>query len=664
MTRAAATDSKGLNPMLEPTRKQRFGRTGAAVSVVIGIAAGIGLALYGAISQLWASLPAVVAEAMRESLMLYLALFTLIAIGVVVAFGRHRVAESRQREAEKQLAQERERLSDVVELVGEGLALFDKEDRLVLCNRIYRGISPDVAKIMTPGVPFRDLVRSLCESEEIDAIADQTRQVKSSCVERHEHYREPFEMRLRDGRTLRVSEHRLSAGETLRMQSDVTELKRAQSSLQRLSTHDSLTGLLNRSFFEYRLEQALARSRRHGNKVAVLVVDLDRFKWINESLGYGAGDKLLSMIADCLRRHLRGGDTLARLGSDEFAVILERIDAWTESSASAQRILQALSSPITLGGSETVVSASIGIALFPEDAADGYTLLRNADAARRQAKRKGPNSYQYFTEDVNAKAVARFTLEKHLRDGLKNDELHVHYQPAVELASRRIVGMEALLRWKSPQLGQVPPDRFIPIAEQTGLISPIGEWVLKEACAQTKAWRERGLEPGRVFVNVSPSQFRLQNLEELVPRVLEETGLTPAEIGLEITETVLMDDVASALDTTRTLSAMGVKMVVDDFGIGYSSFSRLRRFPVKALKIDRTFVRDITTDPEALKIVSAIIATAHNLQITAVAEGVETRQQLSLLEARGCDEVQGFYLGRPAPAAAAARFLERDLRAH
>jgi len=434
---------------------------------------------------------------------------------------------------------------------------------------------------------------------------------------------------------------------------------RKQESLYRLAHYDVLTGLPNRLLFFDRLQQALSQASRHGTLLGVMLLDLDRFKAINDSFGHTAGDALLQSVSRRISACIRDGDTVARLGGDEFTLLLQDIRQAHHAALVAQKIIEALQQPFLFNGYEVVVNTSIGIALYPH-CQDAETLIKHADTAMYKAKEEGGNGYRFYTDEMSNADMRRLSLEAQLRKAIERDELVLHYQPQAEIVSGRLLGAEALLRWQHPEHGLIPPGEFIPLAEETGLIVPIGEWVLHAACAQNRAWQHAGLAPLRVAVNVSWRQFQRLDLLETIYKILEDTGLDSRYLEIELTEGVLMQDTVAALQTLHTLNAMGVLISIDDFGTGYSSLSYLKRFPIDMLKIDRSFVQDITTDPDDTAIVQAVIAMSHSLGIKVIAEGVETREQLDFLRRHQCDAVQGYCLSRPLPAEAFAQFL-RDM---
>jgi diguanylate cyclase (GGDEF)-like protein len=391
--------------------------------------------------------------------------------------------------------------------------------------------------------------------------------------------------------------------------------------------------------------------------MAMLFVDLDRFKLVNDTLGHGAGDKLLKEAAARLSRCVRTGDTAGRFGGDEFGAILTDLAKPGDAGLVAQKILDALAQPFNLDGQDAFISASIGITLFPNDGDNPEALVMNADTAMYRAKEQGRNIYHFFTREMNERALQRAQMEAALRRALERKEFLLHYQPKVDLKTGKICGLEALLRWRHPEKGVVLPGEFVPILEDTGLIVQVGEWAIREVCGQINIWRDDSLSVPPVTVNLSARQFQQKDLESTVRRILRETRVAPAFLQFELTESLLMQEPEAAARTLRGLRESGVKLSVDDFGTGYSSLAYLKRFPLDSLKIDRTFIRDITTDPEDAAITLAIIGLAHNLNVKVVAEGVETREQLELLRKNGCDEIQGYLFSRPTTADACARML-------
>ena len=453
----------------------------------------------------------------------------------------------------------------------------------------------------------------------------------------------------------------------------------AEQKIRRLAYYDPLTGLPNRAYLQDYLDTALAAASRYHRQLAVLYFDLDHFKRINDTLGHGAGDVLLEQTAarlvDCLRGSdliLRGAHrssaatsedqhSMAHFGGDEFILVLNSLDDAYGVARVARRLQDAFVAPFKLGSDELFVTASIGIAMYPDDGADAETLLRNADAAMVDAKQHGRNNYSFYMKEMNARARERLSLEGRLRKAIELEQFELHYQPQIDLRNNQLIGLEALVRWADPDKGLISPMEFIPLAEETGLIVPLGEWILKRACQQMQAWNGTALHGVRVAINLSLRQVKDRNFATLVGEVLAANGLSPAQLELELTESVLMEDSDSAARILDSLKAMGLSLSIDDFGTGYSSLSYLKRFAIDSLKIDRSFVRDMESDGNDQAIITAIIAMAHKLNLAVVAEGVETRQQALLLRQFNCDQIQGYWISRPLPPLDIERLASRPL---
>lgn len=441
--------------------------------------------------------------------------------------------------------------------------------------------------------------------------------------------------------------------------SDITERKRAEDRIIHQAYHDALTNLPNRVLFKDRLEQALAFAHRlkHVN-VAVLFMDLDRFKFINDTLGHDAGDVLLQEVAERLHGCIRAADTVARLGGDEFTVLLPEVEHTDEALLVASKVIDAMKRPFHLAGQELYVTVSIGISMYPKDGADVDTLMKNADAAMYHVKGQGRAGFHLYTDDLSLQTMRRLELQNQLYSALDRGEFILHYQPQMDLASGAIYGVEALIRWRHPGLGLVSPAEFIPVAEETGLIQSIGAWVLEEACRQAKAWLDMGI-PLQVAVNLSARQFQKEDLAGFVTRTLRLSGLPPRQLELEITESVAMEHADFTVRTLQSLTSLGIQTAIDDFGTGYSSLSHLKKMPLSTLKIDRSFVQDLITDPDDAAIVTAVITMAHSLNLNVIAEGVESHEQLLRLRQLGCERAQGFLLGRPVPPGEITALLQK-----
>ena len=444
---------------------------------------------------------------------------------------------------------------------------------------------------------------------------------------------------------------------------DIGERKLLELQMSHLAQHDVLTDLPNRALLIDRLTQAIAFARRNSGRLAVLFLDLDGFKHINDSLGHAVGDKLLQAVARRLKQCVRNSDTVSRQGGDEFVILLPEIAHPEDVAISGQKILAALRAPHSVNEYALQITASIGLCTYPEDGSNADALIKNADTAMYQAKEHGSDSYQFFERSMNVRAVQRQSLEGSLRHAVERKEFVLYYQPKVNLKTGVISGAEALIRWMHPEFGLLPPLKFVPIAEDCGLIVPIGEWVMREACKQARAWIDAGLPATPVAVNISSLEFRNKKFIESVGNILRDTGLEPYHLELEVTETVLMQHAASTTSVLEVLHAMGVRIAVDDFGTGYSSLSYLRRFPIDALKLDRSFVHEIAANEDDAIIVSAVISMGNSLGHTVIAEGIETAEQLAFLQIHSCTEGQGYYFARPMLAGQFAKLLETGVMA-
>lgn len=582
--------------------------------------------------------------------------------GSIIGIGQDITA---RKQAEEALRESEERLNLALKAAGLGTWYWDvAEDRIVWDDQmcLLCGLEPG-----TFPQGYKGFLSILHEEDRprVEQDVSQTFTLEAP-------YETRFRVRWPDGSLhylhTRGKLYRDQAGNPQRLTGvswDVTEKELAESRLREkeehlyfLAHHDVLTSLPNRRLLQDRMQHALAKARRSGYQAALIYFDLDRFKTINDSLGHAIGDRVLKEIASRLARQVRETDTLARLGGDEFVVILEQVEEAEKVAAVAQKLLLELTREILVEGHSLYVTASAGISLFPTDSVDSEGLMKSAETAMYRAKERGKNMCQYFTPDMNARARELLQLESGLRQALEQQQLVLHYQPQVDLTTGELIGVEALVRWEHPERGMVPPGDFIPLAEETGLIVPIGEWVLRTACAQSQAWRQAGFSPMRMAVNISPRQFRQSDLIARVDEILRETGLEPSALELEVTEGVIMNDVEAAIATMEELGKMGVLLAIDDFGTGYSSLGYLKRFPIAGLKIDRSFVRDIPGDANDAQIAASVIALAHNMNLRVVAEGIETADQLAFLRDKGCEHGQGYYFSPPCTAEElAARFL-------
>jgi diguanylate cyclase (GGDEF)-like protein/PAS domain S-box-containing protein len=442
---------------------------------------------------------------------------------------------------------------------------------------------------------------------------------------------------------------------------DITEQKKSEQKIQHMAFHDPLTGLPNRVLLEDRMQQAIAHAARTSSRLALLYLDLDNFKKINDSLGHTAGDTLLKEIALRLRECVRDTDTISRQGGDEFVLILNELESADDCVPVVQKILSRLQDPIAADGREFFTSASIGLAVYPEDGTDFESLRKKADVAMYQSKESGRNTYRFFDESMNQEAGEHLMLRNGIRRGLERHEFELYYQPQIDLLTGQVFGAEALLRWHHPELGLVPPAKFIPVAEESGLIVPLGEWVIFEACRQAVAWRNEGLPALQLAVNLSAVQFKRGHVEQTVVDALAKTGLNPAQFEMELTESILLQNIEQVLANVKRLKLLGVNLSIDDFGTGYSSLSYLKRLDIDKLKIDQSFIRDLASDPDDAAIVNAIVQMGHSLNLQVIAEGVEDENMLQMLRKFGCDQAQGYFFARPMPAKDFAEYLRSKL---
>jgi diguanylate cyclase (GGDEF)-like protein/PAS domain S-box-containing protein len=556
---------------------------------------------------------------------------------------RHRIAERTIRESE-------ERLRKFSDATREGIVFHDK------------GIITDCNEALSRIVGYTH--DELVGTEILQYNAPEFRELVANHI--NSGMERPYEGAVlhKDGRRIPVElvgKEMPYKGQHMRMTvvRDISDRKDAEARIQFLAHHDTLTGLPNRVMLMDRLEVMLASARRRSAPIGILFIDLDHFKTVNDSLGHAAGDALLKIVAGRIESSLREVDVVSRLGGDEFLVALPDVEGERGAAQVAEKLLAAVSEPASLEGRTLSVSPSIGISVFPRDGATADALIKNADAAMYLAKERGRSNYQFFNEKLSEAAFQALTLETGLREAIRDAGFVLHYQPAVRVADRTLTAVEALIRWPRHDGTLAGPDEFVPVAEQRGLIIPIGMWVLNEACRQNKAWQDAGLPKVPVAINLSALQFRQKNLVSEVARVLSETGLEPKYLEIELTESMLMDDSGAMASTLDGLKALGVKLVIDDFGTGHSSLVHLKRFPLDKLKIDRGFVRDIPDDPDDVAITTAIIDLARNMGIVVVAEGVEKKEQLAFLAERGCDEMQGFLVCPALPPVQAAVQLAR-----
>jgi diguanylate cyclase (GGDEF)-like protein len=559
--------------------------------------------------------------------------------------GLERLVEERTvalRQREEELRAQNVRFDAALNNMSQALLMFDSTARLVISNHRYQemyALSPESVK---PGSPLRELLEHRRDAGTFSDDPDSYIETLMTAIAQGKTWGQLIE--LPDGRTISVVNHPMAGGGWVATHEDITERRQAEKQIAHMARHDALTDLPNRVLLRERLAHALAELPR-DKRLAVLYLDLDHFKSVNDTLGHQIGDELLKAMAACLRNCVRETDTVARVGGDEFAIIHTGIEQPNEAAILARRICEAVKEPCELHGHAVIVDTSIGIALAPGDGADPTELLKNADMALYRAKADGRGTYRFFEPAMDARMKARRTLELALRVALANGEFTLHYQPLVSLDDRRITCCEALIRWRHPERGLIQPAEFIPIAEEIGLIVPLGEWVLRQACADAMAWPA----DVKVAVNLSPIQVMNQNLVAVVVGALAAAGLPAHRLEVEITESVLMQNSEATLATLHRLRELGVKISMDDFGTGYSSLSYLRSFPFDKIKIDRCFISGLATGDDSVAIVLAIAGLAKHLGIATTAEGVETRQQLQQVKALGCSEIQGFLFSAPRP---------------
>ena len=554
------------------------------------------------------------------------------------------------------LAEQNFRFDTALANMSHGLCMFDAQRRLLVWNKRFCEIYGIAADVLSPGLTVRQMIElSAARGNHPDRtvaeiVAEIDAWLASGVVS---HMKRP----LPDGRVIALSHQPMPDGGMVVVFEDVTQREQAEARAHFLATHDDLTGLPNRLVFGQAVSDAVKVARRYGQEFAVMFVDLDRFKIINDTLGHAAGDFLLAEVANRLRQCVRESDAVARVGGDEFTILLREVSDARQITTVARKILSTVVKPLTIHGQECRVTASIGISLFPSDAQDEETLVRNADAAMYAAKQEGRNDFRFHSPEIKTQSIERLMLETSLRRALERNELLLYYQPKRDLGRGGIAGVEALLRWQHPDLGLLQPSRFIPLAEETGLIVPIGKWVLNTACAQNMAWQRQGLPAIRIAVNLSPRQFADPNLLHDIRAALEKSGMPAQLLELEITESMVMQNVERTVRVLEAIRSLGITLAIDDFGTGYSSMSLVKKFPIDVLKIDRSFVREIMNDSEDKAIADAIISLGRALNLTVVAEGVETAEQEAFLRAHNCDEIQGYLISRPVPADEFAAFL-------
>lgn len=582
---------------------------------------------------------------------------TVLILIVIAAAARHRVTLERARE---ELVVQFNKFHAALDNMSHGLCMFDADQRVVVCNTRFLdmyGFGPDE---VGPGTTLKELLdKRIAKGLYAGATPDEYRRRRHlpTSTARSEI------IHLNDGRAIALTRRPMPGGGWVAMHEDITERQRIEAQIVHMASHDALTDLANRVLVHQKLDEALVRLRQSGQAFAVLSIDLDRFKFINDTMGHPLGDRLLRAVSGRLRGCVREGDTVGRIGGDEFAIVHEAVNGREDAVALAEDVLRVLTRPYRIDSHDLVIGASIGVAMAPRDGTDADQLCKNADIALYRAKSEGRNKYLFFESEMNASVVERRDLETALRGALVRGEFELFYQPIMNLESRAVRNCESLLRWRRPGDGLVLPDGFIPVAEEIGLIAPLGEWVLRQACAEAVRWPA----DVRVSVNLSAAQFKSGNISAIVMGALASCGLPPNRLELEITETVLLTDCEQNLATLHQLRGMGVRIAFDDFGIGYSSLSYLTEFPFDTIKIDRHFTREVVGEPTCRAIVNAIAGVGRSLDIETVAEGIETADQLAAVREAGCTNAQGFFIALPQPAAQlgevfAAR-LGRDERA-
>jgi len=542
----------------------------------------------------------------------------------------------------------------ILDSLSQGFLLFDAQDRLVMRNSHYLSIFPSLLGVAVPGATYQEVVtaEAVAATSVVRESGDRGSDLRER-IEEHQKTHNVFERQLDGDQWILVHEQRTGDGGTVIFYTDVSELKRREKQIRHMAFHDVLTGLPNRALFNQRVERALARARRRGTTAIVMCIDIDHFKNVNDSLGHSAGDALLKGMCDRMRATLRETDTIARLGGDEFGIVLTDANAPEYATQLAWRLLTVTGQPLEVNEQQLVSGISIGIATSAGNGDDAEKLLKSADLALYRAKSDGRGTFRFYEAEMDARAQARRALEIDLRQALAKQEFELHYQPQINIANNEIVGFEALLRWRHPSRGLIAPMEFIAIAEQTGLIIRIGEWVLRRACLDAIRWPNSM----RVAVNVSPAQFRNRDLAQLVGQILKDTGLAASRLELEITESLLLRDFAANLTALHELKALGIRISMDDFGTGYSSLGNLRSFPFDKIKIDRSFVTDVEQNPDSAAIVRAVLGLGESLGMATCAEGVETQEQLLCLRGEGCTVVQGYYYSRPKPLAEIIQLL-------
>ncbi len=553
------------------------------------------------------------------------------------------------REAQTRLERKNRQFDAAINNISHGLCMFDSDGRLIVCNRLYMQMYDLPLVLAEPGTTFRQILDGRIATGN---IVDSEAYCRTRAEVHAEGVASEKTLELRDGRVFTVLHHPVAGGGWVSTHEDITERKRTEARIAHMAAHDALTDLPNRALFRERLNEDLARVARARDTSVVLCLDLDRFKAVNDTLGHLVGDSLLRTVAERLRSTARESDTVARLGGDEFAVLMPAARP-SDAGALARRAIDVISQPYDVDGHRLNIGLSVGIAVGPRDGDDPDQLLRSADMALYRAKQDGRGTFRFFEAEMDARMQARRVLELDLRQALASGQFELHYQPLITVATARITGFEALIRWKHPTRGLVPPLEFIPLAEEIGLMVPIGEWVVRQACSEAAGWPD----DIRIAINLSPVQFKSANLVPSIVSALASSGIAPGRLELEITEGVLLQDNEATLRTLHQLRALGLRISMDDFGTGYSSLSYLRSFPFDKIKIDRSFVTSLDKNTDCASIVHAVAFLGASLGMSTTAEGVETTEEFERLRADGCTEVQGFLFGPPQAATEIARLL-------
>jgi diguanylate cyclase (GGDEF)-like protein len=564
---------------------------------------------------------------------------------------------TRIKEAEAAAAETEARTrTAIVENLSQGFLLYDAAHRLVIRNSHFLDLYPNLRDLAEPGAVYADVVRAELASGDFPMRGEQLAVELEKRLAQHKLHHSVHERQIAVDRWIQINEHRTNDGGTVVLYTDISELKRREQHIRHMAEHDALTGLPNRVLFRQRVEHAIVATRGSLERAAVMCLDIDHFKHVNDTLGHPVGDRLLCVIAERLKRELRAEDTAARLGGDEFAVIVSKVHSPEAIASLATRLLVQLNQPVVVEGQQIMASTSIGIAMIDPSTEDADCVIKSADLALYRAKADGRATYRFFDEEMDHRAQRRRALEVDLRHAIAHQELAVHYQPLVDISGGQVIGVEALVRWHHPRHGQVSPQDFIPIAEETGLIDPLGEWVVYRACTDALSWPQQLT----VAINLSPAQFRRRDFAQRIAKIISETGIDPTRVEFEITESLLLRDTENNLEALSLLKKLGIRISMDDFGTGYSSLSNLRSFAFDKIKIDRSFIQGILDSGGSAQIVRTVLSLGRSLGLKTTAEGVETDAQLRFLAQEGCNEAQGYFYSPAVPADALTKLLERE----